>query len=84
MITTVILLAFNAFLAFLVVLLPSGTLPTAISAAFAYFIGLANAWSYVIPIGTLLQAAGVVLVFDSAMLLWHFINWVIRKIPGMQ
>jgi len=63
---------------------PTGFLPTAISTAVSYFVGIANAYSYIIPVDTLLQAVGVILVFDTAMLLWHFINWIIKKIPGMQ
>jgi len=84
MITTFFLFIFNAFVAFLVSLLPTGHLPAAIATAFAYFLAVVNSFSFVIPVDTLLQAAGVILIFDGAMVLWFFINWIIRKIPGMQ
>jgi len=84
MITTIILYAMNLFLSGVVAILPTGHLPTAITTAFQYFLGTVNAFSFIIPVDTLLQAAGVVLVFDGAMGLWYLINWIIRKIPGMQ
>jgi len=84
MIITFLLYIFNAFVGFLVSFLPSGHLPTAITTAFAYFLAVVNSFSFVIPVDTLLQAAGVILVFDGAMVIWYFVNWIIRKIPGMQ
>lgn len=84
MITTVILLIFNAFISGILSLLPAGTLPTEISDAFAYFVGVMNSFSYVFPVATLFQAFALVITVDIAILLWQFINWIIRKIPGMQ
>jgi len=84
MITTFFLNLFVAFIGLIVAVLPTGGLPPAIGSAFAYFWGVVNSFSYVVPVDTLLQAALVVLVFDGALLLWYFINWIIRKIPGMQ
>jgi len=83
MILTVLLNFFYALLGFLVDATPTGHLPSTISSAFAYFVGVANLFSYVVPVGTLLAAALVILAFDGAVLGWHFLNWVIRKIPGM-
>jgi len=84
MISTFFLTTFSGLVNLLVGFLPSGHLPAAMTSSFAYFIGIANAFNYVVPIATMLQALAVVLAFDGAILLWHFINWVIRKIPGMQ
>jgi len=84
MITTFILTIFSAFANFLIGFLPNGNLPAGIAQAFAYFSGIINAFSYIIPVATLFQALLVVVGFDLAILLWHFIQWVIRKIPGMQ
>jgi len=84
MITTFLLTLFNNFIVGLLNLLPTGHLPVEITTAFAYFFAVLNAFSFVVPVDTLLQAAGVVLVFDGAMLIWYFVNWIIRKIPGMQ
>jgi len=84
MISTFFLNILFAFVDFVVGFLPSGHLPTSITTAFNYFVGVANTFSYVVPIDTLLQAALIVLAFDGAMLGWYLLNWIIRKIPGMQ
>jgi len=84
MITSFFLAIFLSFIMLLVSLLPTGSLPDAMASAFAYFLGVANAFSYVIPVATLLQALAVVVAFDAALLIWRGINWIIRKIPGMQ
>jgi len=83
MIVTFILTILYSFINLLLGILPTGHIPAGFTNAFAYFMGLVNAYSYVVPIGTLLAAAAVVLVFDGALMLWYFINWIIRKIPGM-
>lgn len=84
MISTFFLSIFYSFVSFLVGFLPTGTLPASIASSFAYFMGLVNSFSYFVPVATLLQAALLVLAFDGALFLWSFINWIIRKIPGMQ
>jgi len=84
MISTFFLTIFYSFVGFLLVLLPSGHLPAVMTSAFSYFVGVANLFSFVVPVDTLLAAALVILLFDGAIIVWHFINWVIRKIPGMQ
>jgi len=84
MITTFILTIFSSFVGFLLSLLPTGSLPVAISTAFNYFVGILSAFTYVFPVVTLFQAFALVIAVDLAILVWHFINWVIRKIPGMQ
>jgi len=84
MITTFLLYIFNAFVGFLISFLPNGNLPDVITNAFIYFVGVMNAFNYVVPVATLFQAFALVVAVDLAILLWHFINWVIRKIPGMQ
>jgi len=84
MIVTFILQIFISFVNLIIGILPSGHLPTEVLTAFAYFVGLLNSFSFIVPVDTLIQAALVVLVFDGAMGGWYFLNWVIRKIPGMQ
>jgi len=83
MIISFLLTLFSLFLSGLINLLPSGHLPTAITTAAAYFMALLNSFSFIVPVDTLLQAAGVILVFDGALVVWYFLNWIIRKIPGM-
>lgn len=84
MITTFLLIIANAFLNFLLSFLPTGSLPSAIPQAVHYFVGIVNSFSYVIPVQTLFEAFALVVSVDLAILLWHFIQWIIRKIPGMQ
>jgi hypothetical protein len=84
MIVAFFLSLFFGFINLLLGVLPTGHLPVQMTAAFAYFFGAANLFSYIVPVATLMQALVVVLVFDGAIMLWHFVNWIIRKIPGMQ
>jgi len=84
MILTFILSLFFGLIGLLASALPTGHLPAIMTTAFAYFFGVANTFSYVVPVATLMQALIVVVAFDGAILVWHFINWIIRKIPGMQ
>jgi len=83
MIVTVILNIAYLFLTGLVAILPQGNLPPQIGGAVLYFVGILNSFSYVIPVATLFEAFAVIVGVDIAILLWHFLNWVIRKIPGM-
>jgi len=84
MIFTLILNFLDLFLRGLMGFFPTGHLPAAITTAFVYFLAVVNSFSFIVPIDTLLQAAGVILLFDGAMVLWYFVNWIVRKIPGMQ
>jgi len=84
MIVTVLLNFLFGLLNFLVAALPVGNLPSGFTAALSYFWGVVNAFSYVLPVGTLISALLIMLGFDLAVMLWHFTQWVIRKIPGMQ
>lgn len=84
MITTTLLSILFAFLGLLLGLLPAGHLPATMTTGFAFFFGIANQFTYIFPVYTLMQALVIYLVFDGVILLWHFIQWIIRKIPGMQ
>jgi len=84
MISTFFLSIFYSFVNFLVSFLPSGSLPSGVSTAVTYFWGVVNTFSYLLPLDTLLQALLVVFAFEFAIMLWAFLNWIIRKIPGMQ
>jgi len=83
MIVTLILNIFYAFVTLLLSILPVGNLPEGFIEGLNYFWGVINTFSYIIPVDTMLQALLVVLAFDLAILLWHFLQWIIRKIPGM-
>jgi len=84
MIVSFLLNILYTFLNALVSILPTGSLPPQISSGILYFWSLLNSFSYIIPVNTMLAAVGVILIFDAGVLVWHLIQWVIRKIPGMQ
>lgn len=84
MITSFFLTLFYWLINAVLSVLPVGHLPAIMSTAFAYIVNVANSFSYIIPVSTLLQAVAVVIAVDGAIMLWHFANWIIRKIPGMQ
>lgn len=81
MIFTFLIQIFVFLFGFLLGLLPTGSLPSGFSDALAYFWGTMNAFSYLIPLDTIIQALVIVLGFDLVILLWHIIHWVIAKIP---
>jgi len=64
--------------------LPTGSLPTEFSTAISSLFGVLNTFSYLIAVDTLILLVGLVIAFDGIVLLWNFVNWIIRKIPGMQ
>jgi len=84
MISTFILTILHAFLGFIVGLLPTGSLPSSISSSLTNIWGFVNAFSYVIALDTLIQVVALAIAFDLVVLLWHVVQWIIRKIPGMQ
>lgn len=65
-------------------LLPVGELPVAFGTSVASIWGYVNVFSYVIAVSTLIQVVVLYIGFDLVVLLWHVVNWIIRKIPGMQ
>jgi len=84
MITSFFLTFFADFLSGLLSLLPTGSLPQQISDSLSTVWGLVNAFSYVIAVDTLIQVVVLAVAFDVVLLLWHIIQWIIRKIPFIQ
>jgi len=84
MIITFFLTIVYNFVAGILSLVPSGHLPAQISSAILYFWGIGNSFSYVFPVATLLEALLLVVGFELALLVWHILNWLLRKIPGIQ
>jgi hypothetical protein len=84
MITTFLLTILGSFLGVLLALLPVGHLSSSITSSVTNIWGFVNAFSYVIALDTLIQVVLLMIAFDLVLLLWHVINWIIRKIPGMQ
>lgn len=84
MITTFLLTISYGFVNLILGFLPIGSLPVGVSTAVTYFWGVMQTFSYLLPLDTILQATLVVFGFEAALLLWAILNWIIRKIPGMQ
>jgi len=84
MISTFFLTVLNAFVSLLLDILPTGAFSSGFQSAISYFMGVLNSFSYIFPVAALVEALAVALVFDGAILFWHLIQWVIRKVPGMQ
>lgn len=83
MIITLLLNIAYSFIDGLILLLPVGSLPTQFMTAVNYFWGIFNSFSYIIPVQTLFEALLIVLAFDLVLLGWRFLNWIIRKLPGV-
>jgi len=83
MITSAFLIILASLLTFLVGFLPVGTLPASVSASLVSVWGMVNAFSYLIALDTFITILVLVVAFDLIVFLWHLIQWVIRKVPGM-
>lgn len=81
MITSFFLQILFYFVNFLVGFLPSGNLPSGFSDSLIYFWNLINSFSYILAVDTLLQGMLVVGAFELAILAFHFIEWLLKKIP---
>jgi len=84
MIASFFVSASTLVLSFLLGLLPEGTLPVSVSSSLTSIWGMVNAFSYLIALDTLIVVLVLVIGFDLIVLLWHIIQWIIRKVPGMQ
>jgi len=42
-----------------------------------------NAFSFIVPVGTLLSVLGLALAYHAGIFTVHAFNWILRKIPGM-
>jgi len=86
MITSFLLKAFHALVYIMLYplrLLPdvdlSGSIGSAISTAGGYLSGLND----IIPISTLIAVIGLILAVEGAIFVYKGVNWLIRKIPGI-
>lgn len=64
-------------------MLPHWSMPASIVSSFAYFVGVVNQFNYVVPVAALFEAIAVVTAIDLAIMLWHLLNWAMRKVPGI-
>jgi len=84
MITDVILQIPLFFLNLMLGLIPdSSGLPSGVSSAITTAIGYIKGVSFIFPIETLFQIILLIFSIEAGLLLWKFINWIIKKIPGV-
>lgn len=73
-------LILNATLTFSIPKLPEQALEY-INTIFDYMVGATGIVANYTPLSYLLVLFGVILAVDVALLLYHFIMWILRKIP---
>lgn len=83
MITTFFLNLFYFLISGILGLIPASQgLPPDISQGFSDFIGQANKWSMIFPVGSLLSALGIVISVEVGIFGWKVVHLVIRWIRG--
>jgi len=81
MILTFILTAAYNVYAGLFELLPTGSLPSGVSTGMTKIITYMYGFNELFPVDTLFQVFTAFIVFETAMLLFDMIQWMMRKIP---
>jgi len=81
MITTFFITIGANFYTVLLGLLPSGTLPSGVSASITYFISLMYRFNALLPVDTLFSVLGAFVVLEAAIVLFDLLMWILRKIP---
>lgn len=66
----------------LISVLPTGTLPSAITASLVFMVSAMRSFDWFFPIGTLLSASAVILSFEGSVLTFKGLNWLLGKIRG--
>jgi len=82
MITTFFLTVLFSFLGLVLGLLPTGSLPTAITTSLEFIVGYMNTFNFFFPIQEIFVLLGVALLFELALQIFHFANWIYHKIRG--
>jgi len=62
----------------------SAGLPDSMGTMLTALVGYIKAVSWLFPIETLFQITLLTLALEGGILLWHFVNWLLKKIPGVQ
>jgi len=66
----------------LISLLPTGgTIPVEWISAVQLIWGYINAFSFIVPVETLLWAVGIAMIFHISILTFKMFHWIITKIP---
>jgi len=71
-----------AFISFIVGVLPIAQFPPEITASIVSIGQYLNAWSYIFPVGTLLQVLAAAFIFHGTVAAWHFLHLIARYIRG--
>jgi hypothetical protein len=82
MITGFFLQTFYIVITFMVGLLPTIALPAAFLSALSLAVGYLNAFSFLLPVGSLLTVIGFAITFHLALLTFDFTLWVIHLLRG--
>lgn len=82
MIITLILAVIFGIVNFIIGILPVGGLPTAVSTGMSSVVGYAYTMNGFFPIDTLLTLAGLALVLEGFVLLWHLAHIIFKYIRG--
>lgn len=80
MIITALYNIFNLLLVFEIPQLPASAMEY-VTTLFDYLVVGAGLLNNYVPLGYLLVLFGVLLAVDAAILIYHFVMWIIRKIP---
>jgi len=82
MIVTIFLSILSSLFSFLIGFLPIGSIPSGITDALTYIVGVMNTFNYFFPIGTLFSVLAITLAFELGVFLYHFAMWIYRLLRG--
>jgi len=82
MIITFLITLLSVFMQFLINILPTGSLPSGISAAITYFVSVMYRFNALLPVDTLFQVVGAFVVFEAGVFGFRFIQWIYHQIWG--
>lgn len=80
-ITALLTFVYYLLLGLLQILPQGGSIPASWTSGVVTVWGYVNAFSLVVPIAELLIALGIILAWDIFAFAWHFIPWLLKKLP---
>jgi len=84
MIATVLLNFLYSFLGVILGLIPvTVQVPSQWISAINTIWGYINAFSFILPVQTLLSVLAIAIAWHIGVFLFHMMTWIIRKIPGI-
>jgi len=82
MITTFLLTLLYNFVGLLLSILPVYALPTSISSSLSSMVGYIQAFSFVLPVDTMVSVVSSATVFFIGVLVFKIFHWIIGKLRG--